>query len=85
MRVMSRESSNGVSSDQLGLSRLMRPVPEGVPAALGDGVDHTAGEPAACSAEIPEREDLRLFDGVLDEQVLRRPEQVVDHVHAIST
>ena len=55
---------------------------EGVAAALGDRVDHAAGETAVLRGNAG-GQHLRLLDRVLDEQVLRLREQVVVHVDAV--
>src|ERR1700722_20428217 len=55
---------------------------EGVAAALGDGVDDAAAEPAELGRNAG-RQDLRLLNGILDEQILGRAEQVVVDVDAV--
>ena len=53
-----------------------------VAAALRDRVHHAAAKPAVFRGD-PGRENLRLLDGILDEQVLRRREDVVVDVDAV--
>ena len=55
---------------------------EEIAAALGDGVDDAAGEAAIFGGDA-RGEHLRFLDGVFDEQVVRRPEEVVVDVDAI--
>ncbi len=76
-------TSNGVGVVQSGFTKFTRRAPgEGVAAALGDRVDHAAGETAVFGGNA-RRQHLRLLDGVFDEQVLRLREQVVVHVDAV--
>ena len=55
---------------------------EAVAPALGDQVDHAAGEPPVLGGDAG-GEDLRFLDGVLDEDVVGGAEEVVVHVDAV--
>ena len=59
-----------------------RAAPERVAAALGHGVHHAAAEAAELGRDS-RSQHLHFLQRVFDEQVVRRAEDVVGHVHAV--